>query len=71
MLKGLSMFTTFEREHPFVECSTFADEIKEQGFDDQSHWHFVDKPFYDKDYNSSIIPPQIYNVTWAIVRNEH
>ena len=29
MLSGLSIFTTFEKDYPFVECATFADEIKE------------------------------------------
>lgn len=68
MLSGLSSFTTFERDHPFVECATFADEIKEQGFDDQSHWHFVDTPFFDHNFTKPDWYPQMYNVTWALVR---
>ena len=66
MLSGLSVFTTFERDHPFVECATFADEIKDEGFDDQSHWHFVDTPLFDGNF-STYIYPEKYNVTWSIV----
>ena len=57
MLKGLSIYTTFEKDHPFVECATFADEIKEQGFDDQSHWHFVDTPIIG---DNTIDPSKFY-----------
>ena len=63
------MFTTFEKDYSFVECATFADEIKETGFDDQSHWHFVDEPFFDNGFQSDDVYPQIYNVTWAMVRD--
>ena len=60
------MYTTFERDYPFVECATFADEIKEEGFDDQSHWHYVDKAFLDKGFTKDV-PTEMYNVTWALV----
>jgi S1/P1 Nuclease len=66
ILSGLSVFTTFERDYPFVECATFADEIKDEGFDDQSHWHFVDTPLFEEGYQTTTYP-QIYNVTWSMV----
>jgi hypothetical protein len=31
---GIQGFTDFEGDYPFVECATFADEIKDSGFDD-------------------------------------
>ena len=67
MLKGLALYTSFEKDYPFVECATFADEIKEQGFDDQSHWHYVDKAFFDNGFNRNDVYPEMYNVTWAMV----
>ena len=33
MLQGLSDYTSFEKDFPFVECATWADEIKEEGLD--------------------------------------
>jgi hypothetical protein len=33
ILKGIASFTDLEKDHPFVECATFADEIKGKGFD--------------------------------------
>jgi RNAse (barnase) inhibitor barstar len=36
-------WTTSETpEHGFVECATWADEIKSKGGNWQSSWHFVD-----------------------------
>lgn len=35
-----------EKDYPFVECSTFGDEIKRSGFADQSHWHYVNTPYF-------------------------
>lgn len=32
ILRKLSKFTKLENEYPFVECATFADEIKQAGF---------------------------------------
>jgi hypothetical protein len=55
-----------EKDHPFVECATFADVIKQKGFDDQSHWHFVDNPFMDDGFFKQV-DPNDYNVTWSIV----
>ena len=53
-----------EKDHSFVECATFADDIKEKGFNDQSPWHFVDQPFMDN-YNATVYPEN-FNVTWSI-----
>lgn len=36
-----------EDKHPFVECATFADNIKYHGGGWQSDWHFVDQPYLD------------------------
>ena len=47
ILTGIASYTELEKDHPFVECATFADEIKGTGWNDQSHWHFVDEPFFD------------------------
>lgn len=38
---------TSEGAYPFVECATFADEIKAKGGSWQSGWHFVDTPYLD------------------------
>lgn len=40
--------THLERDHRFVECSTFADDIKSKGGSFQSGWHFIDTPFLDE-----------------------
>ena len=37
-----------ERDHPFTECATFADEIKDEGMDWQTNWHFIDQPYFDQ-----------------------
>jgi hypothetical protein len=37
--------TTDEGSHPFSECATFADNIKAEGYDWQSGWHFIDQPY--------------------------
>lgn len=34
ILSGIASYTTLEKDHPFVECATFADEIKGKGFHD-------------------------------------
>ena len=36
-----------EGDHPFTECATFADEIKDEDMNWQSPWHFVDQPYLD------------------------
>jgi hypothetical protein len=53
-----------EGNHTFVECATFADDIKDKGFSDQSPWHFIDQPFMDH-FNSTVYP-ESFNVTWSI-----
>lgn len=40
-----------EVDHPFVECATFADDIKYHGGAWQSDFHFEDKTFQEKDDN--------------------
>ena len=40
--------TPHEGAFPFVECATFADEIKAKGGRFQSSWHFVDTPYMDE-----------------------
>lgn len=50
ILSHLASFTTLEKDHPFVESATFADEAKTRGWDDQADWHFVDIPLYESGY---------------------
>jgi hypothetical protein len=40
--------THLEGDYPFVECATFADEIKAKGGSWQSGWHFIDTPYLDE-----------------------
>ena len=65
-LQGLSDYTSFEKNYPFVECASWADEIKLQGLDLQSHWHYVDDPIFDGVTKPDWFP-NLYNVTWALV----
>ena len=37
-----------ERDHPFTECATFADDIKGTFGGFQSSWHFIDQPYLDE-----------------------
>jgi hypothetical protein len=39
---------TNEGQHAFVECSTYADDVKGKGGSYQAGWHFVDKPYLDE-----------------------
>ena len=39
--------TTSEDSYSFVECATFADDIKAHGGKWQDGWHFVDYPYFD------------------------
>jgi hypothetical protein len=64
-LSKLASFTSLEKDHPFIECATFADEIKSTGFDDQAQWHFVDNPFMDDGYQKDVAP-NVYNGSWEI-----
>ena len=38
--------TRLEKDHPFVECASFADEIKKTGFKALDNWHFIDTPIF-------------------------
>ena len=49
-------WTHLEGEHPFVECVTFADDIKYKGGSYQSNWHFIDTPFLDEGGDISDFP---------------
>lgn len=57
-----------EQQHPFVECATFADEIKYKGGGYQSAWHFMDRPYLDEGGKASDFgyKPPSTNVTEAI-----
>lgn len=65
LLEPLSYLNEHEQNHTFVECATFADDIKGRGFDDISPWHFIDQPFFDENFNTTVYP-EAFNVTWAI-----
>jgi len=41
-LDKLDMFVNMEKNHPFVECATFADFIKNTGFNALTTWHYID-----------------------------
>jgi len=61
-------WTKAEGSHPFVECSTFADDIKGKGGAYQAGWHFIDTPFLDEggnldDYDFTM---DAHNVTEAL-----
>lgn len=69
MKKSDPSWTNLEDKHSFVECSTFADEIKHKGGAYQSGWHFIDTPFLDEggdisDYDFTF---DTHNVTEAIM----
>jgi len=65
LLSYLASFTTLEKDHPFVEAATFADAIKSSGWNDQSQWHFVDNPFFDEGFKTTVFP-DLYNNTWEL-----
>ena len=57
--------TSHEDKHSFVECATFADDIKKSGFAGATGaWHYIDHPFMD-DYDTEVLPEH-YNVTWSV-----
>jgi hypothetical protein len=71
MLKamGNQSITDSERDHPFVECASFADMVKYKGGGWQSNWHFVDIPYFDQGGNMNDYPDfkeDIMNITVAI-----
>ena len=49
-LEVLRSFVHSEKSHAFVECATFADFIKNSGFNDLSNFHFIDTPFFDEGF---------------------
>ena len=60
--------TKDEKNHPFVECATFADNFKYSGGYYQKGWHFIDQPYLDEggkisDYS---FKPDVHNVTEAL-----
>ena len=58
-------FVHSEKNHQFVEAATFADFIKNSGFNDLSDWHFTDTPFMDEGFETEVAPEK-QNVEWAI-----
>jgi hypothetical protein len=51
--------TPSERDHPFVECGRFADEIRMDPAKNgtwQFNWHFVDTPYFDQGGNVNDYP---------------
>jgi len=61
--------TVLERDHPFTECATFADEIKNKNMTWQSAWHFVNTPYLDQGGNVNDYPGFVFekdNVEKAI-----
>ena len=66
--------TVKEDKHPFVECSTLADDIKYHGGGWQSNWHFVDLPWFDQGGKPSDYPKYHFhehNLTLAIPQLIH
>lgn len=53
--------------HPFVECATFADDIKST-YSFQAPWHFVDQPYLDKggELSDYQFVPDIYDLIQAL-----
>jgi len=50
-----------EQNYPFVECATFADQIKETGQKWQNNWHFVDTPYLDQGGDIKDYPKFVYD----------
>ncbi len=80
LLNVLPHINSKEKDFPFVECASLADDIKYKGGSWQSDWHFVDKPWLDQggqpqDYpefvnnwkNLTMAIPQI--VDWLRLQN--
>ncbi|TNV72394.1 hypothetical protein FGO68_gene13626 [Halteria grandinella] len=60
---------TSEKDYPFVECATFADQIKEKGMMWQNNWHFVNYPYLDEGGSVNDFPnfkPDPHTVELAI-----
>lgn len=55
-----------ELEHPFIECATWPDKIKDQGWFMMFNWHFADERLAADDF---VLPEETTtdeNVVWAI-----
>ena len=65
-LTHIAEFTTLEKDHPFVECATFGDNIKGAGWYDTSSWHYVDNPYFDGFTDEKWYPSE-YNATYILV----
>ena len=37
-----------EKDHPFTECGTWADDVKGKGMRFQEYWHFHSQPYLDE-----------------------
>ena len=66
VLKPIVSMNQHELDHSFVESATFADDIKEKGWNDLSPWHYIDKPYVEGSFNGTLPFPENYNVTWSI-----
>jgi len=66
-LAKLNMFVNSEGKHPFVEAATFADFIKNSGWNSLTTWHYTDQPFFDEGYYTEVHLDS-ENVTWAIAQ---
>lgn len=62
----LSQFTA-EKEHKFVECAEFPDDIKYQNWKAFNSWHFEDHYFF-KDTAPKEMPDEKENMIWAILQ---
>lgn len=61
--------TNNEENHPFVECATFADDIKGEGYSFQSGWHFIDQPYLidpDTSLDDFDFTPDEYDILGAL-----
>jgi hypothetical protein len=55
-LRKLPHVSSKERDFPFVESSTLADDIKYVGGGWQSEWHFIDLPWFDQGGGQDLYP---------------
>lgn len=65
----LEPFTFYcgEDAHPFVECATWSDKIKDQGWDIFNNWHFKDEAVIKEGYKpKNKIFDMNQNAVWAI-----
>ena len=48
-----------------MESATFADFIKNSGWQSLTTWHYVDTPFFDEGF-TTVVNDDPSNVVWAI-----